>query len=180
MLSDPIIKYKKGFTLIELLVTIAMIGIITSIAIPNFTGTIRNSRLTTNANVLLASLNYARSEAIKRGRPIKIGKIGGANRVWDGGWNIFIDLDGDDIFNNADTLLKTYPALTNGYTLSTGRNYAVWIEYTADGLIDGSGPTDNDTFTVCATSGNTIDYRRIIVNQIGRARVSSGNAINCR
>ncbi len=171
--------YKKGFTLIELLVTIAIIGIVMSIAIPNFTGTIRNSRLTTNANQLIASLNYARSEAIKLGTTIHIRKIGGADQVWDGGWNVFIDLDGDQTFNNADTLLKTYSALTNNYTLRTGANYAVWIAFSSTGLITSSGPFANDTFRICATAGDTINSRTISINRIGRSRVSSGNAASC-
>ncbi len=172
-------QLKKGFTLIELLVTIAIIGIVMSIAVPNFSGTISNNRLATNANQLIASLNFARSEAIKRGTKVHVRKIGGGNSIWDGGWNIFIDLDGDNIFNNTDTLLKTYPALSNGYTLRTGGNYHVWVAYLPTGLMESSGPSTNDTFRICATANDIVNSRTVIVNSVGRARVSSGNAATC-
>ena len=169
----------KGFTLIELLVTIAIIALIATIGFPSFTQTIRNSRLTTNANQLLSSLNFARSEAIKRGVNIYVERIGGASQNWDGGWNVFVDLDGDQIFNNADTLLKTYPPLSNGYTLRTGGNYDDWVAFSPTGLTSSSGGGANDSFRVCATAGDVVNSRRISINFVGRARVSSGDVISC-
>jgi type IV fimbrial biogenesis protein FimT len=168
-----------GFTLIELLVTLVIIALIATIGFPNFTQTIRNSRLTTNANQLLSSLNYARSEAIKRATNVYVRRIGGASQNWDGGWNVFIDSDGDQIFNNADTLLKTYPPLANGYTLRTGGNYGDWVAFLSTGLTSGSGPGANDSFRVCATAGDLVNSRRISINVVGRARVSSGDVASC-
>ena len=65
-------EYNSGFTLIELMVTIAIAAILLGIAIPSFTETIASNRLTTNANALVTALNFARSEAVKRGIQVTV------------------------------------------------------------------------------------------------------------
>jgi len=56
----------SGFTLIELMFTIVVLAVLLGIGVPNFRDFIRNSRMTAAANDLLADLNLARSEAVKR------------------------------------------------------------------------------------------------------------------
>ncbi|WP_198683206.1 GspH/FimT family pseudopilin [Peristeroidobacter agariperforans] len=56
----------SGFTMIELLVTVAVASITLALAVPSFTQMTVNSRLTTQSNEVVAALNLARSEAIKR------------------------------------------------------------------------------------------------------------------
>ena len=56
----------SGFTLIELLVTIAVMAIIATIAIPGFQSFIASNRFAADYNSILAGMNYARAEAVKR------------------------------------------------------------------------------------------------------------------
>lgn len=170
----------KGITMIELMMTLAILGIITSLAIPSFSKTINNSRLTTNANQLVASLNLARSEAIKRNTTIYVANIENEGQNWDNGWNVFIDENSNEIFNeNSDTLLKTYPSLTNNYTLRTGENISSWVAYKPSGLYETSTGRLSDSFRLCTMKSDTNDSRRIILNSIGRARITKNDASSC-
>ncbi|MDQ7091096.1 MAG: GspH/FimT family pseudopilin [Methylococcales bacterium] len=171
---------QQGFTLIELLITITIMSIVMSIGYPSFTGAVRNSRLTTNANQLIASLNLARSEAIKRNMMVYIRRKGTTSKNWSEGWDIFIDANNNQIFNEGvDTLLKTYPPLENNYTLMTGANFNDWTAYLPSGLNSSSGSFLNDSFRLCATAGDTINSRRVVLNAVGRARISRGDVSSC-
>ena len=187
---------KSGFTLIELMMTIAIGAIVLTLGVPGFTSAIRSNRMTTNANELVASLNLARSEAIKRGLQVTIERKGATKQVWENGWDIFVDINGDGNFDDLnstpcetnaggalteDCLLRTYYPLSNGYTLRTGANYACWIAFTSDGSSRGSGSSctgglPNDTFRLCDESASTTNSRSIATIATGRVRTSEGTA----
>jgi type IV fimbrial biogenesis protein FimT len=74
-------KMCRGFTLLELMVTIAVLAILTTIAVPNFRDLIQNNRVTTQANELVSALTFARTEAVKRGRNVEVA-VAAANPGW--------------------------------------------------------------------------------------------------
>lgn len=55
----------RGFTLMELMVSIAVLGILTAVAVPSFTSMINKNRLVSQSNELLAAIQFARAEAIR-------------------------------------------------------------------------------------------------------------------
>ncbi len=180
---------RHGFTLIELLITIAIAAIVATFAIPSFTQSIRNGRLTTNANEFLTALNLARSEAIKRGVQVTMLRNSTTSTQWESGWQVFVDSDGNETFNDngtaptcettqgfpsEDCLLRTYPALPSGFTLRTGNSsYKDYIAFNPSGLSISSA---GDTFRLCSDQADNSKSRSIIINSIGRARISTGTS----
>jgi len=164
----------------ELMVTIAIAGILLGIAIPSFTSIISSNRLTAYTNELVTALNLARSEAVKRGVQVTV-RNKGASTHWESGWDVFVDINGNETFNDAspstpcaagqDCLLRTYAALPSGYTLTTGNStYKDYAAYLPNGL---SNMVVGDKFTLCNGSGSALPRRTITINATGRPSVDT-------
>ncbi|MGZ4960104.1 MAG: GspH/FimT family pseudopilin [Methylomonas sp.] len=177
----------QGYTLIELMVTIAVAAILMSMAVPSFNATIRSNRLTTSANDWVSTLNFARSEAIKRSAPVSVRRKGTTSQQWDAGWDVFVDLNGNGAFDDngnttlceatEDCLLKTYYALPAGYTLRTGNSsYRDYATYLAGGL---SKNQVSEVFRLCDNTQDTSNSRTISVNAVGRPSTAAGSAASC-
>lgn len=162
-------------------------GILLTIGVPSYQQFIQKNHTVTQTNNLVAVLNLARSEAIKRGVRVTVRRKGTTDEVWDNGWDLFTDLDADGTFDDdADTnlcevgedcLLRTYGSLPTNFTLRTGATYAKWVSYLPSGLSKGSGGLSNDTFRLCAGDANTAKSRAVAVNLSGRPRTSTGTAL---
>lgn len=74
-----------GFTLIELLIAVAVLAIVMTLGAPSFADFIRSNRLKSAAFDLVVSLNYTRSEAIKRNADAALTPAAGG---WDAGWSV--------------------------------------------------------------------------------------------
>lgn len=92
----------RGFTLLELMVVIVVASILLGVAVPALGDWIRNARLTSAANDLVASLHYARSESIKRRLPVvfcasanaidtALPDCSGSAELTGTGWIVFVD-----------------------------------------------------------------------------------------
>ncbi|HTN67150.1 MAG TPA: GspH/FimT family pseudopilin [Burkholderiaceae bacterium] len=65
-------RSRRGFTVIELMITLVIAGILLAIGVPAMRDMVVENRLTANVNEFIAAATFARSEAIKRGRPVTL------------------------------------------------------------------------------------------------------------
>lgn len=78
----------RGFTLIELMVTLVVVVILAVLAVPSFRSFTANQQVKTASYDLLAALNYARSEAIKRNKDVTVAAV---DDDWSAGWEVTSD-----------------------------------------------------------------------------------------
>src|SRR5690606_35916313 len=103
---------QRGFTIIELMITLVILAVMVSLAGPSFTKLIRDSRVRTASNSLMAGFNTARAEAIRRGNSVSICAVNdptdalpacnGAANGWGTGWVIFMDGDDDGAIDSGE------------------------------------------------------------------------------
>jgi type IV fimbrial biogenesis protein FimT len=100
----------RGFTLIELAITVVVLSVLLALAGPLFTGVVNNSRLTSNANEIVAALQIARSEALRRNARTSFcqstnGTTCSNNASWQG-WLVFSDANSNNTVQ-ADEIVRS-------------------------------------------------------------------------
>ncbi|NOX76092.1 MAG: prepilin-type N-terminal cleavage/methylation domain-containing protein [Gammaproteobacteria bacterium] len=178
-----------GFTLIELIVTLAIGGIVMSIGVPSFIGMTRDNRLISQTNELVANINLARSEAVKRGVRVVLCRsadpsasppsCGGNANTWTTGWIVFADANNTGAYVAADdTLIRVGQPADSALTVITNAVSNNNLEYNADGTTNEGGGTA--LFVLCDTRGAS-QGRQIQVNAMGRPRLVKGSdaTLNC-
>ena len=92
---------QSGFTLIELMVTMAVLAILAVVAVPGMTMLINGNRLSGMNDELTASVQLARSEAIRRNAPVTMcGSADGTTCAAGTAWNRWIVLGRDNTSGN--------------------------------------------------------------------------------
>lgn len=178
--NTPFVKSTgySGFTLIELIVTVVIAGILISIAAPSMANFVKNGRLTSQANTLMADLAFARSEAVKRGANVTVCRSSDsatcdtAAGSWATGW-IVIDSTGQ--------VLRAQEALDDVNTLTgTGgaTGLADQLAYTSTGMADMTSFIGPQTFQLCDDRLQAYG-KAIQVAVTGRARVDKTPPASC-
>lgn len=86
-----------GFTLIELMIAIAVIAILSTIAVPNYISYRNNQQVTRAARAVYTALQSAKMTAIKRNAAVFIDFVNGSGSA--GTFRVFEDLDDNDTFD---------------------------------------------------------------------------------
>jgi type IV fimbrial biogenesis protein FimT len=172
-----------GFTLLEIMLVIALLAVLLGLAAPSFSDFVRNSRMTSKANDLLAALNLARTEAIKR-----------CDADADfSQWIVFVDDDGDpddavvdegngtfETDSDEILLLRSSDSIATITTLPS-EDVEGYVQFGQDGFQrrdGGAAPTDLAVL-MCDDRGNNAvsgadisAARAMFITRTGRAEVS--------
>lgn len=163
-----------GFTLVELMVTVTVLSILAMVAAPQFSLTFLRWRVQQVTANLESSLQFARSEAIKRGGGVVMQKITtnpngcvapSPNREWDCGWLICADTNSSKTCTAADPVLLRYDSPGRVHITRTGG--ANTIQFNRYGLVagayvgfnlvpQGEGTSHPATRGLCMSSGGRI------------------------
>lgn len=154
-----------GFTLLELLATVVIIAVLGAIAIPNFRLFRMGMQTTETNNDLIADLNFARAEAVKRGVPVAIYGNGGTG--WTSGWNVMADADVDGNWN--DPVLKQHPAMPTGYKVNVANVGAIGNPLVFNGQGQRQSPAAGVVvaFVVCRPDNSVSKAREVDVSASG-------------
>ncbi len=168
----------SGFTIVELLMTLTVASVIMALAVPSFRDFIKNSRMSGASNDLLASLQLARTEAIKRRHSVAI--CPSANPTDDvpvctasfngNGWVVWDDTDTDAAIDAGEAVLRRHDVLHSSLTTFESTNV---VTYQLSGFLSVNQP---NFVLLCddranGQLGNSYFKRVIAISKTGRASV---------
>lgn len=157
-------KTQRGFTIIELMIAIMVLGILATVAAPSFSEILKQNRLATQVNTLLASINFARSETINQNTNVVLTPITAGTNDWADGWEVRLN-------SATGPVLRNFEGVKNTNLVSS----VATITYRADGSIQGAANITLDlTPSDCPTGKDHM--RRITIRLSGQ---SGSSHLNC-
>lgn len=188
-------RQAHGFTLIELMVVMAVTAILATLAAPSFTRLLQSNTISSNVNLFLADVRFARSEAIRLGGAVVLCRSdapeassptcgsgsGPGGNGWVSGWIIFQDLDNDGNKDNSspvDPLLRVQAPITAMDSIvEGGSGSSTKIRFTATGRLFNLSSATQFQFG----GGNySNDVQRVLcLNLSGRARIAGDGTTSC-
>jgi len=156
-------KKEQGFTLVELMVTIAIVGIIASMAVPSFSKMLERNRIKEAGQSLKADLLFARTEALKRSQAVAVSRITGDNGAWCYGLTTNASCDCSATPSTCE--IKTVP----GSSFSQTNIKSVFV---ANTIFDSRRGTSANANTCFSTTNYTL---KVKTSNVGRSLICTNN-----
>ena len=148
----------RGFTLVELLATLSVLVILTSLAAASMSSTLNNNRSYATQDEFVAYLALARSEAARRGVPVVVAASAPiTGNAFGGGWNVFVDVNGNGSFDSGETVLRSHEALPSNILMGDGA--ATAIAFNSMGFLTAPAAVD---LKICPTDAKLGGYEIIV------------------
>lgn len=166
-------KCDRGFTLIELMVTVAVLAILSALALPNMARFVANARASAIVNEYMAAINLARSEAVRLGTRVTIcaasavGTCAAGGNNWQPGFIVFTDAGVAGAVDGTDVVIKERNAQGGMFSVMGSGGYRR-ISYVANGQLESGFMVGGITF---APSSDGTTYRYICISRSGRPRM---------
>ena len=176
------IRHSRGLTLVESMVVVALVAILGTVASASMRGILERNRIESALHGLVGDLQFARSEAIRRGQAVSVcasadGATCAGDDRWHDGWIVFADPDASGTVPGAAALLRRHAAWAgSGHLRATAGTGA--LTYGRDGFLlklDAS----RAVLRAQAFAGGDAVVRCLTVNRAGRQRVEPWGEEGC-
>lgn len=171
-----------GFSAIEAMVVVALVAILLAVAVPSMVALLQGNRAAGELNSLVGDLQYARTEAIRRGEPVSVcpSADGGAcleAGTWHSGWIVFADTDRSGTRDGGEPLLRRRPGWASGDTLQAEPDLPA-VTYGRDGFALNL-PAGSVTLPLRVAQAEGAALRCLTLNRVGRQSVQRGGLQGC-
>jgi len=138
-----------GFTFIELMTSVIVAAVLLAVAVPGLAGFIRSNKVNAAQSELVSSMMLARSEAARRGLPVRLSAASGNNPAdFSNGWVVWMDVNGNDAIDTAVgslEVLRSYPAPASRLLVTTATGSET-LTFAPTGFLT---PASTVVFKVC-------------------------------
>lgn len=165
----------KGYSLVELAVVVAIVGVLSAIAVPSFARLLTATRVGDASSDLFSAVIQTRSEALKRRHRVILcpsaDKQDCADTVeWNPGWIMFEDANDNGRHEVEEPLLRIGEARYSRIRIWGDASVGRYVSYVATGRTQqlATSAWQAGTLTVCSEGV----ARKIIINSVGRPRMA--------
>jgi type IV fimbrial biogenesis protein FimT len=148
---------QRGFTLIEAIVVMTILAVLAGLSASSFVWLGQMGRIRAAAFDLVADLDFARSEAVKRNGDVVVAPVDGS---WNNGWSVSVTVGG--------AVLRQRPA-PGGQVAFDNPTTPATLTFDGGGRVS---PANVATLQICPPTRGNLSGRTVRVDPSGLSRSS--------